>query len=92
MSGRVRLWIGSQTLTSLPGTADTRKKMGHRRNISKVSLGPGHPNFYKEQAPGSMIFHKEGTSQVFVSEPDVAEKQVNKRRYLPILNGFINKR
>lgn len=38
-----------------------------------------------------MIFHKEGTSQVFVSEPDVAEKQVNKRRKLPILNGFINK-
>lgn len=57
----------------------------------KSPLGPGHPSFYKERAPGSMIFHKEGTSQVFVSEPDVAEKQVNKRRKLPILNGFINK-
>ena len=38
-----------------------------------------------------MIFHKEGTNQVSVSEPHVAEKQVNKRRKLSILNGFINK-
>jgi len=30
MSVRVHLWIGSQTLTSLPGTADTRKRVGHR--------------------------------------------------------------
>lgn len=42
---RVGLWIGSQTLTSLPGTADSRKRMGHGRNISKVSSGTWAPQF-----------------------------------------------
>lgn len=42
---RVGLWIGSQTLTSLPGTTDSRKRMGHGRNISKVSSGTWAPPF-----------------------------------------------
>lgn len=73
---RVDLQTRPQPLVPSPVTPDTGKRIGNRTNISSLSWAPVYSNFSKERSPGSMILHKEGGSQFFVSQNQLEMSQL----------------